>query len=172
MQQMSEVQSLNLMCGFSASGKSTYVRKNFFNCVVISEELHRALSVSSFREDWKKFYREAEESIVKRALSNGLSVAIDKTCMSRARRQRWIRLVQLENEFRKPLSQVSFQNQELIRIECYYFKSVSYEEAIERNAARDKPYAMIEEVREAIEWQKREFQEPTINEGFDGIHLL
>lgn len=144
--------SLTILCGISGSGKSTWVKENGQNYVVLCPDDFRKVLTG------QDFYGPAEEVVwacVKTAARvlaghQNCDILIDATAVSVGQRSQWVRM-----------------SQELdIPIHCVVL-DVPLEICKERNAARERkvPESVIERQAELLE-------QPTEAEGFCTVRIV
>lgn len=136
------------MCGFPASGKSTYARK--YEAVVCPDKIR--LDEFGVRFDptiepqvWEKAFQ-----YVRDALEADKDVCFDATNTTRKRRAPLIEIARFYN----------------VPIHCVYL-STPLDVCIKRDEAREQPL-----LKEVFERMSAQFEEPRIDEGFDSILII
>lgn len=83
---------LYVLVGWPGSGKTTYIRERLSSAArVCHDDLYRMIS-GAYWSDLRLLYHGAENDIIRAALSLGLDVAVDRTCLDLKTRQRFISL--------------------------------------------------------------------------------
>lgn len=85
--------SLMLMCGLARSGKSTWIRKNFKNDVVVCPDRIRKLIFGhQFHKDAEDFVWAFAKGMTKLILEQGKNVIIDATNLNSFTRHEWYKI--------------------------------------------------------------------------------
>jgi HAD superfamily hydrolase (TIGR01662 family) len=162
-------QILTVMTGFPACGKSHHIREfHPFDVRVCLGDIICSMN-EEYKIEWKNIYYNIEEKLIIDSLSNKLNIVIDRTNIDKNRRKRFIDLV---NKFKRQREEHTHKP-ENIKIICKYFR-IPIETCKEnyrniKKISEDKLWQM-EEIFDRME---SEFEEPTLDEGFDEIiHIL
>jgi len=92
---MKNTPTVTLMCGLPRSGKSTWIRKNKIDEIVISpDEVRAKIFGHQFFANAEGFVWAFAESMVKLLLEQDKSVIIDATNITSASRYKWIKIAE------------------------------------------------------------------------------
>ncbi|MEQ8188537.1 MAG: ATP-binding protein [Candidatus Eremiobacterota bacterium] len=146
------MQEIIILIGFPGSGKTTYCREKLPDYIRISlYELIRMVGGN------KKVAKKLEMKCIERTLDMGFNVVIDRANLTGRRRKKIIDFARKKN----------------VHVKAVWF---SVEEHIwqERNKRRKSPEKESSpRVSEPeIEAMKKEFEEPSVNEGFDELVIV
>jgi len=162
-------QSLTVMVGFPACGKTIHSREfHPFDVRVCLEDIIHSIN-EEYKIEWKYFYYNTEEKLITDALSNKLNIVIDRTNVNKKRRKRFIDITEKYIKQRE----AHIHRQEEIKIICKYFKIPI--EICKENYKNTKEISeeKLWEVEDIFDRLESEFEEPTLDEGFDEIiHIL
>ncbi len=158
-------QHLTVMVGFPTCGKTFHCKEYHpFNVRVCLDDIITSIN-EEYRIEWKNIYYDTEEKLITDALSSKLNIVIDRTNVDKKRRKRFIDLI---NKYKKQKEEHT-NKPENIKIICKYFK-IPFEKCVENYKICKKVCEnKLWEVDEIFERMESEFEEPTIDEGFDEI---
>jgi predicted kinase len=89
---------LTIMCGIPRSGKSTWVKNNKGDAIVISpDEIRREFFGHQFHQNAEKFIWGITENVIRLLLKQEKNVILDATCMTTQSRYSWVKMVQEYN---------------------------------------------------------------------------
>ena len=142
---------LIMLVGLAGSGKSTYAKENFSNCIILSsdsirEELYGDASIQG---DNNKIFNILHSRAVKN-LKEGKDIVYDATNLSMKRRMSFLK-----------------QINHLVDEKCCYVFITPYEECIHRQTLRERKVPA-----EVIMHQLKQFQCPDFYEGWDKVELI
>lgn len=141
---------IKIMCGLPRSGKSTWIERNRDNEVVISaDELRYVVYNQRFWADGEKLMWGIRDVMLKYFLNQGVNIIIDETNTTK-----WQR---------KPIIELAKKAGYVI---IGYLLDYAMHECIERTG-EDK-----ELLTPVIERMHEQFEPPTVEEGFDKIHVI
>jgi len=146
------MQEIIILTGFPGSGKTTYCRERLPDYIRISlYELIRMVGGN------KKVAKKLEMKCIERTLDMGFNVVIDRANLTGRRRKKIIDFARKKN----------------VHVKAVWF---SVEEHIwqERNKRRKSPEkeSSPRVSEHEIEAMKKEFEEPSVNEGFDELVIV
>ncbi len=158
-------QQITIMVGFPASGKTAHYREyNPFDVRVCLDDFITSIN-EDYKIEWKNIYYNIEEKIMTDALADKLDIIIDRTNVNKKRRKRFMDIInkyktQKEEHTKKP---------EDIRIVCKHLKIPL--ETCKDNYTISKviPENKLWEVEDIFDRMESEFEEPTLDEGFDEV---
>ena len=142
---------LTVLCGLPASGKTTWRLANGADTTVVClDEVREELTGDAARQDFNESVMMVARGRARDALEEERDVIIDATGLTREHRATWLDLAEGAD----------------CSTRCIYFP-VSIEEALERNAARDRQVP-----EDAIRRMAGRLEKPAFGEGFDEVLVL
>jgi predicted kinase len=144
--------TIKIMCGLPRSGKSTWIERNRNNEVIISaDQLRYAVYNQRFWDGGEKLMWGIRDVMLKYFLDQGVDIIVDETNVSK-----WSR---------KPIIELAKKAGYVI---IGYLLDYAMHECIERaEAGGDK-----ELLTPVIERMDKQFEPPTLDEGFDKIYVI
>jgi predicted kinase len=147
---------LHVMCGFSGSGKSTYVQGEIedgaFPCAVIVEPdvVRKVLLGKEWHGPAENMVWSHVETMVRVLLLQNVDVFVDATCLRPQHRSQWLHMG-LEED---------------VDVVCYVILT-SFVECVRRNSKRERKVPI-----EVMERRKSHFIFPSLLEGFSEIRVI
>lgn len=145
--------TLTLMCGIPRCGKSSWIKKNKKDAIIVSpDEIRKEIFGHQFHQPANKFVFAISEAMVSLLLKQGKNVIVDATHMTRSLRSSWYPVV-------KDL------NVDTILVWVYadrdMFKNIQIAKSRSRVSAEGEivPDAVIDRM-------GMQFEEPSIDEGW------
>lgn len=144
--------SLILLCGYPASGKSTFVKGIgdpgcFDEVILCPDDYRKELTGQEFFAPAEEFIWGAVKLTARVQIRAGKTVVIDATHLTKSSRAQWVNIARSLN----------------VPISIWWFKT-TYEVCCERNKKRDRvvPEDIMQRMRDT-------FEPPAFEEGFDRI---
>lgn len=140
---------LTLLCGFPASGKSTFLERcgDTTATILCPDDFRKELTGQEFYAPAEEFVWATVKLTARVLLQQGRSVIIDATHLSKSSRSQWIKIAQSLN----------------VPISCWHMNT-PFEECLKRNAQRDRKVPL-----EVMNRMQASFEMPTTEEGFSDV---
>lgn len=142
---------MTVLMGNVGTGKSTYAR-SFEDAVIVSmDSIITAVEGSyNYRNEHRTIYHSIEHTAIETALKNDVNVIIDRTCMTRSERKRFIDMAKRFNA----------------KVECVDFGKGDDESLKRRVESDDDRDYSSEKWHEIHEMMQEKYEKPELDEGF------
>jgi len=150
------IRTLYICVGLIGSGKSTWARENAKkgqNTVIVNRDHLRTMLLGKYRYDkrFEPIIKNMALDIASRALTYGLSVVIDETCLTRSSREGWVSTIAAPYD------------------RCVAVHFTNTEGNVDRRMADDPRGYSREKWQEVYDGMLARFEPITEDEGFDEV---